>query len=103
MKTFFRKLHKTTSGEINNYQYKGADHIILTCSQLLVLKKYNDAISLYEKFESEIILSEFEIAGIVIMIEVCGKNSDQKKMLHFTNKLKTLVPDHPLLIELNRN
>lgn len=102
MKIFFRKLHKTSSGELDNYQYKGADHIILTCSQLLVLKKYNEAISLYEKFETEIILSEFEIAGLVIMIEVSLKNSDQRRMERFVKKLKTLVPDHPLIIELNK-
>lgn len=95
MKNFFFNLQKKSSGELNNYAYQDAQHIILTCSELKALGKHEFAINLYEKFERIIILSDFEIVGLTTMIDVCTEISDYEKMFYFAEKLNKLAPTHP--------
>ena len=51
MKEFFKKLFGKSGDEIDNYQYKGAEDIIMTCSALRGYNRHSDAIRLYEKFD----------------------------------------------------
>lgn len=95
MEGFFKKLQKMELFEIANFQYKTVKDVIITCRKLKDLNRHLDSIHLYEKFESEIILSAFEIDGLTTMIEICKDISDEKKMLYFVEKLNKLAPTHP--------
>lgn len=102
MEEFYKKLQKMELFEIENFQYKSAKDVISTCTKLRELNRHLDSIKLYEKFEREIVLSEFEIIGLVIMIDVCKEISDESKMLDFAMKLKGIAPDHSKIMEMNK-
>lgn len=99
MEEFYLKLQKMELFEIENFQYKSAKDVISTCTKLRELNRHLDSIKLYEKFEREIVLSEFEVVGLITMIEVCQDISDESKMLEFKVKLKKIATDHPKLKE----
>lgn len=102
MKLFFRQLQDTPKDEIDNYQYIGAEHVILTCNQLRILRRHSDALRLYEKFEKEIILSQYEIVGLTTIIEICIEYSYVTKIIKYVTRLKSLCPNHPYVIELSK-
>lgn len=102
MEEFYRKLQKMELFEIENFQYKSAKDVITTCTKLKELNRHLESIRLYEKFESEIVLSEFEVVGLITMIEVCQDISDESKMLKFAVKLKKLAPNHSKIVEMNK-
>lgn len=102
MEEFYKKLQKMELFEIENFQYKTVKDVITTCSKLKELNRHLDSIRLYEKFEIEIVLSEFEVVGLITMIDVCKEISDESKMLEFAVKLKKLAPDHSKIIEMNK-
>lgn len=95
MEEFYKKLQKMELFEIENFQYKTVMDVIITCTKLKELNRHLDSIRLYEKFESEIVLSEFEIDGLTTMIEICKEISDEKKMFYFVERFKKLAPSHP--------
>lgn len=99
MEEFYKKLQKMELFEIENFQYKSAKDVITTCTKLKGLNRHLESIKLYEKFEREIVLSEFEVVGLITMIEVCQDISDESKMLEFKVKLKKIATDHPKLKE----
>lgn len=103
MKDFFQKLFGITGDEIDCYQYKGVEDIILTCSALRGYNRHSDAIRLYEKFEKQIIDSDYELVGLTTIIKICQENSDTPRMLNFAKRLKNLAPDHPWVAELSKN
>lgn len=47
--------------KIEKFQYKNTEDIIITCTKLRALDRHLEAIKLYEKFENEIVLSDFEL------------------------------------------
>lgn len=102
MKLFLKKLQDTPKDEIDNYQYIGAEHVILTCAQLRILRRHTDALRLFEKFEKEIILSEYELAGLTTIIEICKEHSYVTKIIKYVKRLKSLCPNHPYVIELGK-
>lgn len=102
MKEFFKKLFGKSGDEIDNYQYKGAEDIIMTCSVLRGYNRHSDAIRLYEKFDQQIIDSDYEVVGLTTIIKICQENFDIPTMVNYAKRLKVLAPDHPWVIELNK-
>lgn len=103
MREFFKHLFQKQKNDIDSYQYKGAEDIILTCSVLRGYNRHDDAINLYEKHENEIENSDYEIVGLTTIIKICQESFDTPKMLKYANKLKNLAPDHPWIIELSKH
>ncbi|MBJ2125573.1 hypothetical protein [Flavobacterium sp. IB48] len=102
MKDFFKNLFRKSGDEIDNYEYKGAEDIIITCSSLRACNRHSDAIRLYEKFEQKIATSDYDMPGLTTIIKICEENSAIDKMINYAKALKKIAPDHPWVIELSK-
>lgn len=102
MKDFFKKIFRRTRDEIDNYQYKDVEDIILTCSALRGYRRHSDAIRLYERFDNEIMESDYEINGLTTILKICQENFDTPRMIRYAKRLRILAPDHPWVIELSK-
>jgi hypothetical protein len=102
MKDFFKKIFRGTADEIDNYQFKNVEDIILKCTVLSSCRRHLDAIRLYEKFENEIRESDYEINSLTTILKICQENFDTPGMIHYAKRLRLIAPDHPWIKELKK-
>ena len=77
--------------EIESYKFIDSIEIFILCIALCDLKKYSEAIFIYEKFEKQIIDSNNEIIGLKTIISVCKEKKDEYLLKKFENKLKKII------------
>lgn len=103
MRDFFKKIFRRTADEIDHYHFKDVEDIILKCSALRDNRRNSDAIRLYERFDNEIMESDYEINGLTTILKICQENFDTPRMILYAKRLKVLSPDHPWVIELRKH
>lgn len=102
MNDFLKKIFKRTDDEIDNYQFKNIEDIILKCSALRECRRHSDAIRLFERFDNEIMESDYAINSLTTILKICQESFDTPRMIRYAKRLRDLAPDHPWVIELKK-
>ena len=78
---FFKKLFNLDGDDVDNYQYKGLEDIILTCSTLRGYEGNTNAIRQHEKFETQIKESDYYIVELTNIVKICQEGFDTPRMV----------------------
>jgi hypothetical protein len=82
------------SNSVNNYEFVDSLDLFVAICALSNIKRYDDAIKLYEKFKTKIKESGNEIVGLITTIGICQEKKDCLQFEYYVCKLKIIAPDH---------
>jgi hypothetical protein len=102
MKNPFRKILSEKMSEVDKYNFTKVISLLQYCLVLKNQEKHIDAIALYEKYENEINISNFQIIGLTTIIKICESNGDTVRLVNYAKKLKFIDSKNDCVIRLSR-
>ena len=99
MMDILKKIFRRTDDEVDNYQFKNVEDIILKCVALSSSSRFSDAIKLYERFENEIMESDVEINALTTILKICQENFDTPRIIQYAKRLRIIAPNHTWIKE----
>lgn len=102
-KDFQNRINDFLIQGIDRYEFLNTADIIKIISALRKLGRFEEAIELYQKYETDLQDTDVYSVALSNIIMVCNECNNVILLIKYAKQLKAIYPDHPFVLNASKH